>query len=144
MCLLDVVFESTGQATIEQSEIQTYVPCGRIFPAQHRIGHFWYVVSRSKISRSEVIRTRIQSTQCLIRIYSLIGSLTITYTQFQYIQPLYTIHKGFVTDIPTGRYSRISMPLMTFCQTWRSIRTNRCHQHITIIISVHRTPHPWH
>ena len=114
---LNVILKCTGQASSQQGEVQTEVPCRRIFPPQFGIRQFGYIVTGDIAGRTEVIRTGCQASPGLVRINSLVGGLSVTYTQFQDIYPVHLVHKLFLTNVPSCRYGGISVPLVSLCQT---------------------------
>ena len=110
---LSIILCSTSQATIKQWEIYTKVIGLRILPSKFLIRKFWHIETCCITCWTKVIRTTCKSSKCLIRIYRLVRSFTITGTELQVINPLNILHKVFLSNIPTKTYSRICMYTMT-------------------------------
>ena len=131
MCI--IILNRTIQTPIEETKVNTKVSCCRLFPFQVWIRQFLARQISHLKNISKLISFIIsQSQSSIIADTVLITYNTITYTQFQVINPRHISYETLLIDTPGKSCRRESSPFIFFSETAGTVTADSHVQQITI------------
>ena len=148
------VLQGTGQATLEQREVNTDVPSLRLFPSQILITLILKnkcIVTRSCFRRFNIRGTKLVSIRCKPtlgrRIDRTTGQfadgvvtlLTIAGFQFQHINPSYLLQEALLGHFPSHTEAEEITPTVSGSETARSVTTIRSAQEVLLQVVILNT-----